>query len=78
MNYMDNELWAHLNLQEHAVINGRNIWLYLISTSIGNFAVVEYEKKGDPEIVSKIIENDYDKAVSYFQSICRKKIAGKI
>lgn len=70
--------WANLYCQRENVINGRHAWLWLIQTSIGNFAVVQYEHAGDPYIVEKIFREDYDKAEAYFETICKKMVSGKI
>ena len=73
---MDFEHWAKLYCQRENVINGRHIWFYLISSSIGNIAVVDYEGKDDPAITRKLFCEDYDKAERYFETICTKKIKG--
>ena len=73
----DDKYFAELFCQRHNVINGRNSWMYLISTSIGNFVIVEYENN-ELLLVRKLFENDYGKAESYFERVCRKMISGKI
>lgn len=73
---MDFEHWAKLYCQRENVINGRHIWFYLISSSIGNIAVVDYEGKDDPAITRKLFCEDYEKAERYFETICTKKIKG--
>lgn len=69
--------WANLFEQERSVINGRGIWLYLVSTSIGNIAIVDYEQQGK-EIARKVFCEDYDKAERYYTAICKKILDGKI
>lgn len=69
---------ATVYTQAENVINGRHVWLYLISSPIGNVAVVDYEEAGDPKIVRKIFDERYDKAEAYFDSVCRKIIGGKL
>lgn len=63
--------------QKENSINGRKIWLYLISTPIGQFAIVEYEKQG-LEVTRKIFDEDYEKAEKYFDNVCRRIIGGKL
>lgn len=62
---------ATVYTQEHAEINGRNVWFYLINSPIGNIAVVDYEQSG-LEIKRKLFDGDYDKAMRYYKSTCRK------
>lgn len=73
---MEFEHWANLYCQQETVINGRHVWLYLVSTSIGNICIVDYEGKTDPMITRKVFTEDYDKAERYFQTICMKKVKG--
>lgn len=70
------EHWANLYCQRENVINGRHVWLFLISTSIGNIAVVDYEGKDDPAITRKLFCESYEKAERYFESVCTKKVRG--
>ena len=70
------EHWANLFCQRENVINGRHVWLFLISSSIGNIAIVDYEGKGDPAITRKLFAEDYEKAERYFETVCTKKVKG--
>lgn len=63
-------------LQEHAVIFGHNVWHYLISSTIGDFHIVEVEGKG-MEIHTSIIENDNEKAERTFNRFCKDLLNGK-
>ena len=74
---MNEELWAKMYEQKHAVINGRNVWHYLISTAIGNIHVVEFELEGK-EIIRKLFDEDNEKAQKYFDYTCKKIIDGRI
>ena len=69
--------WAKLYLQRQNKIGNRNVWLYLISSAIGNFAVVDYEMPG-MEIKRRLFEENYDKAESYFESVSRRMVSGKL
>lgn len=64
--------------QRENTINGRKIWLYLISSPIGNIAVVDYEIARELTIVRKLFSEDYEKAERYFDNICRRIISGKL
>lgn len=75
--YKKEELWAKLYCQKQNLINGRNVWLYLVSSSVGNISIVDYEETG-LEIKRKIYEEHYEDAEKYFDSICRKILAGKL
>lgn len=71
------EHWAQLHEQRHNKIGNRNVWLYLISTSIGNIAVVDYEKPFFG-IKRKLFEEQYDKAEAYFETVSAKIVRGKL
>lgn len=75
---MSDELWASLYLQRSSVIDGRNVWLYLITSSIGNIAVVDYEVAGERNIKRKMFEEHYDDAEKYFETVSRKMLSGKL
>lgn len=72
-----NDLWANLYCQNNAVINNRKIWLFLINSSIGNIAIVDYEQH-DLEIKRKVFTENYDSAENYFETVCKKILSGKI
>ena len=72
-----NELWANINLQNHSMINGRNVWHYLISTSIGNFSIVEYEQPSK-EIKRFIFNESYEDAEKKYESLVIGIIKGKV
>lgn len=63
-------------LQEHAVIFGHNVWHYLISSTIGDFHIVEVEGDG-LAIQTKIFENDNGKAERTFKRFCKDLLDGK-
>ena len=64
--------------QKENTINGYHVWLYLVSTPIGHIIVVDYEVAGEKNIVRKLFDENYEKAEAYFDSVCRKKLAGKL
>lgn len=74
---MNSELWANLYKQKEMNYNGRSAWLWLITTSIGNIEIVQYEKPS-LEIAEKLFQEDYEKAEAYFEAICKKMVSGKI
>ena len=74
---MNENLWANMYEQKKATIDGRNIWMYLISTAIGNLFVVEFETQGK-ELVRKIFDDDLADAERYFNYTCKKILDGKI
>ena len=63
-------------MQEHATIYGHNVWHYLISSTIGDFHIVEVEGK-DLELQRKIIENNNRKAELQFKRFCKELLDGK-
>lgn len=77
MYMVDGSPWAELHLQRENIIDGRRIQFYLISTSIGNIAVVDYEAP-TKEITRKLFQESYDKAEAYFESVCKKIVSGKM
>lgn len=74
---MNSELWANLYEQKKATIDGRNIWMYLIATAIGNLFVVEFELYSK-ELVRKIFDGDLADAERYFNYTCKKILDGRI
>ena len=75
--YKQEDLFAELHIQRQNYINRRNVWLYLLSSSIGNIAVVDYEQPG-LEIKRKLFIESYDKAEAYFETVCHKIVSGKM
>lgn len=73
---MEFDHWANLYCQRENVINGRHVWLFLVSSSIGNIVIVDYEEKNDPKIIRKLFDENYDKAERYFETVCMKKLKG--
>ncbi len=67
---------AYFYTQEHCTIYGHGVWHYLIDCQIGHIHIVEYEGKG-MLIFRKYFEAN-DTATKYFQSICRKLLAGNM
>ena len=62
---------SNLFQQEHAIIHGRNIWHWLLTTPIGDFHIVQYEEKG-MEIVEKISPGSNELAEKQFKKYCNK------
>ena len=73
---MEQELWSKLYLQNHAEINGRGIYHYLMQTTIGNFNVVEYETPSK-ELKRFMFDEDYEAAERKFKSCCAWVMKGK-
>lgn len=69
---MDNELWANMYQQEHAVIYGRNVWHWLIDTAIWQIHIVQYEASYRGEIIEEVIRNNNTKAEKAFKRFCNK------
>ena len=69
---MNNELWANMYQQEHAIIYGRNVWHWLIDTAIGQIHVVQYESSYHGEIIEEVIRNSNTKAEKAFKRYCNK------
>ena len=66
---------SKLYQQNHAEINGFNVWHWLIDTPIGQYNVVQYEAKGK-EIIETVIPHDYEKAERLFNRYCNKVLKG--
>lgn len=62
--------------QNESIINGRGIWHYLISTPIGNFNIISYEKPSK-EIERKIFDERHDDACKYYNKIAKAMLEGK-
>ena len=73
---MTEELWSKLHLQNHAEINGRGIYHYLMQTTIGNFNVVEYETPSK-EIKRFTFDEGYEAAERKFKACCAWVMKGK-
>lgn len=73
---MNNELWANLYEQKKADINGFSVWLYMISCSIGNLFIVEWEGRGK-DIHDKIFREDIAGAEKLFKKKCTNLINGR-
>ena len=65
-----------LYTQEHSIINGRNVWHYLLDTPLGHIHVVEYERPTQ-ELERYIFDGDNDKAEKKYASICKAILSGK-
>ena len=74
---MGNELFARMFQQNHANIKDRNVWHYLIDSSIGQINIVQYEA-ASKEITEFFIPHNYDKAEKKFNSLCKAILNGKI
>lgn len=62
---------------EHMVLNGRNIWHYMVDTPIGEIHAVQYEAP-DLELHTTLIYISNQKAEKLFKKLCKDMIAGKI
>ena len=60
---------------EHAVINGRNVWIYLVQTTIGDYYFTQYENKDDPYIIDVYIGTSENKALAAFKRAVKKLLA---
>lgn len=67
------EYWSDFYQQKHNQINGRNVWLWLCSTPIGNIFLVQYEEK-EQYLTTFTFYNDPDKAERKFKQICNRII----
>ena len=62
--------------QNHAEINGFNVWHWLIDCPIGYYHIVQYESKGK-EIIETVIPGDLEKAQRTFKRYCNKVLRGE-
>ena len=72
-----NEMFAAIYRQNHSTINGRQIFHYLINTSIGQFNIIEYEQR-DLALKRYIIDGDYEKSEKKYDQLCIQMIKGNI
>lgn len=63
--------------QEHAIINCREVWHYLITSDIGNIHVVQWEHSVANPYLEEFITRDIDKAERKFKAICNDILRGK-
>lgn len=68
---------AKFYTQKHAEINGRNVWLYLVSCPIGNIFVLQAENE-DKEIATLLYFNDLETAEARFEKACIKMLKGAL
>lgn len=64
-------------IQEHATIYGHGVWHYMISSTIGDIHIVEYEGKG-MGIETTLILADNQKAERLFKKYCNGILSGKL
>ena len=64
-------------IQEHATIYGHGVWHYMISATIGNIHIVEYEGKGMALEGTTLILADNQKAERLFKKYCNGILSGK-
>ena len=62
---------SNLYTQDTFELNGRHAFIYLISTPIGDIYAVQYESP-TKEIMTKLIDGSYDKALKAFRAACQK------
>lgn len=63
--------------QEHAIINSREVWHYLITSDLGDIHVVQWERSvANPEL-EEFITRDNEKAGAKFRAICNDIMRGK-
>lgn len=67
---------AKFYTQNHSVINGRNVWLYLISCPIGNIFIIEYEQK-DLSLM-RVFRQSNDEAEKLYDKISIKMVTGNL
>lgn len=61
---------------EHACINGRNVWINLIQSTIGDYFFTQYEEKG-MEITDSYVGPSQAQAEKAFNRAVKKILAGK-
>lgn len=67
---------AKLYLQQYSNINGRGVFLYLLSCAIGNIYIVEYETRAR-SLETKIFLADNEKAEKYYNRFCKQILKGE-
>ena len=64
------------SIMSHSTIYGGNVWVYEISTPIGERYIVQWEKN-TLELEEKYFGWNYNKADKYAVSVCKKILEGK-
>lgn len=70
---MADELYPVRTLKESR-INGRGVWLYAISTTIGELFVVEHEQPGLELKTDGLFYNDREKAGKTYDKVVRSML----
>lgn len=68
---------ANFYMQQHATINGREVFLYLITCPIGYIFVVQYEDRYKA-LETILINASLQKAEKKFEGICTKILKGAL
>lgn len=63
---------------EHAEINGQCIWHYLLQTTIGDLHIVQYEARGEKNIIDAYMGWDDTKANKVFKTTVARILKGKV
>jgi hypothetical protein len=72
---MEKTYSAKLTLEQESCINGRNVYHYLIDTSIGEIHIVEYEEKS--KVLTRFTTDDKMAAIKKYNACCKKILSGK-
>ena len=66
-----------LYTQQHSIIDGRNIWHYLLGTALGHIHVVEYEQL-DKTLKRYIFDGDNHAAEVRYKGLSILMLSGKL
>lgn len=64
-------------MQEHAEIYGRNVWHWMVDTTIGQIHVVQYERHTERDLASKLFYYDNQGAERLFRKWCKDILEGR-
>ena len=77
MGPQENRFDAQVVLTRDAMIDGRHVWLYVVSSPLAPIVFVEYEMPSH-EIVRRFFDANIEKAEAFFSRVCSKICAGKM
>lgn len=64
--------------QAESKVNGRSVWRHAVFTPIGVINIVQYEVKGERNIITFLYEEHLDKAEQKYNQLIRGIVSGKL
>ena len=67
---------ARFYQQNHSIINGRNVWHYMVSTPVSNIHIIKHESILGME--TDLLTESNSKAEKKYDQICMAMVKGKL